>query len=1080
MESFKNAASRKVDWGIAGALGAVAALVYFLGKASYVYPGESARLTAVWAGLDVAKFEAHPLMAAFAKLLGGGNLLAPVCGVIATVCVYHLVNFFVRERIGGEFMSKFADAAGRIAGATAAGIFLFTPAVTEAATHLEPRMFSATWTLLTAALLIVMARAPRGLNALMPAAVGVMLGLGMIESPSMLLLAPFFVLAVAVIRRKQERRPYGASAAVVFFTILAFFAVAPHATGDFTEYLRASWTTMRGYWSTPGWLFVAAFSTLPFFTSLVSSNKAYNKDNGLMEWTFHLSMSVASVLAVATPMSPSSQMARFAVLPVLTSAFAAIVVGYLAAYWWLLIKASVRDFEQPEGNSGDKPAAAPVSAGKQIAYVALPTLGLVWFFAVVLNLFAFEPDRGAFADYTAERIVADLGSRHWLVTDGMLDDHIRLAAARKGADVRLICLQRDLDDDYLRRLSDQVAADGVGGARAADLQLSLALGVLPFVQDWFATDPEAAKDVAVFGAPDLWYSAGMKAVPELLFFGADPAREPDWKDWAEFDKVLSAPKGWGSYRLYRVENPVDRMRLNMRRHMGLVATDRGVFLQDEGRADEAFAMYELVLDAIDADNVSALFNEFEMSRQGMPKAVAKKNEIERKLKTIVDDADRRYRLWSLGNYYGYIRSPEVFIRLGFTWARSGRPGEALNHIRRAIDLIPSDKRSTMANLLAALYANDNNRVKGREAYEQILQGDALNHDALIGMMRIELMDGNYEKAIGYLERASEADKTGPRADMEKAMLALMKGDLVASRAQLAKIIEAEEGNLQAWSLMAAVTMQQCDAAKDPAVKKTFAKELEEKILPTMEKQSRGPFDYYVLTTRAFILMRKNAESREAARENREAARAALVNAAKARPDVAATQDLVLGLDISLNDPASAEKHAREVLRKNRRAPLANYVMGSLELQKGNLQTAETYLRRSVDTPKPVAVALNDLAEVLRRGKKYDEAEAFARKATATDARLYVAWETLGTIIVEAGKDLDEAEECIRKACEYSKVKGREEDVRMLISLARVQLKKGDKLSGKSTLGKVKGREEDLANLSEFERKEYEELLNSAR
>ena len=68
------------------------------------------------------------------------------------------------------------------------------------------------------------------------------------------------------------------------------------------------------------------------------------------------------------------------------------------------------------------------------------------------------------------------------------------------------------------------------------------------------------------------------------------------------------------------------------------------------------------------------------------------------LKAIVDDTNRRYRLWALGNYYGYIRSPEIFIRLGFTWARSGRPGEALSQIRRAIDFIPTDNRRTVLNM----------------------------------------------------------------------------------------------------------------------------------------------------------------------------------------------------------------------------------------------------------------------------------------------------------------------------------------------------------------------------------------------
>jgi hypothetical protein len=56
--------------------------------------------------------------------------------------------------------------------------------------------------------------------------------------------------------------------------------------------------------------------------------------------------------------------------------------------------------------------------------------------------------------------------------------------------------------------------------------------------------------------------------------------------------------------------------------------------------------------------VCALFNEFEMARAGIKCAVVKKIEIERKLKAIVDDPKRRYALWSLSRYYGYIRNPD--------------------------------------------------------------------------------------------------------------------------------------------------------------------------------------------------------------------------------------------------------------------------------------------------------------------------------------------------------------------------------------------------------------------------------------
>ena len=44
------------------------------------------------------------------------------------------------------------------------------------------------------------------------------------------------------------------------------------------------------------------------------------------------------------------------------------------------------------------------------------------------------------------------------------------------------------------------------------------------------------------------------------------------------------------------------------------------------------------------------------------------------------------------------------------------------------------------------------------------------------------------------------------------------------------------------------------------------KEIEEKILPKMEKLAKDPFDYYLQTTRAFVLMRKGEDKRREARD----------------------------------------------------------------------------------------------------------------------------------------------------------------------------------------------------------------------
>lgn len=1052
---------------IALALAASAALFFAFSSADYVHHGVSARLTALWSGYDVSALKPYPVMAMFAK--GFIADIGWVSGAIAVFFLYVVFVRFLRRRIGQDDFAGEAIAATRIGGIFAAVVFACTPAVREAATRVEPRLFDFTWALLTFGFIIAYAHLPRYAAWLFVVLGAVAAGCGVADSPLSLAMLPLMIMAVWDVASTRLRRPYGVVGAFLMIYIVALFIYTPSAVGSTAEYLPAMKAMVAGYFE-GRWLLVLVFSTVPFLVAVFACSAAFRRQRDLAARLLHLALTFVAILAVATPLSPSALMETIGVLPVATSSFVALTAGYLAAYWWVQIKAQ-SPAEETLREEGDV-AGSAASRGRLLGFAAGGILLAFVAVASLLNVFAFDRDSGRFAAEIARRIVDEMGERTWLVTDGSLDDDLILAARRAGGrELNLISLARDNDKAYIERLRELVIEKGVGGERNSELVLSLSLGILPFVQDWFSTDADIASQAAVFGAPDLWYSARVTPVPEMLLFGADPERKADWSRWMEFEELLSAPKGWGSYLLSHQTNPAERRRLELRRYMGLVANNRAVWLQDRGQNDEAFELYDLVLETIDRDNICALINELEMARTCYPKALNKKRELEDRFKAIVDNKNRRYSLWRLGTYYGYIRTPEMFIRMGYNWARSGRPGEALEQVRRAIDFVQTDNRYALLNMMAALYAAEDERGKSRETYEEVLSQDADNHDALIGMMRLELLEGDSAKAAEYLERATKVNGDDPRGTMEMAMLHLMRNNLAEAKKTVRKLTDANHGDMQAWSMLAMITIQEIDAAKDEAAAKKLSLELKNEILATMEKQARSPTDYYLQTTRAFVLLREGAEKRRAARD-------AFVAAARERPNIEAASDMVLGLDISLDDKEQAEIHAREVLRRNRKAPLANYVMGSLALQRGQFAEAEAFLRRSVAARKPPVLALNDLAEVLRRRKSFAEAELNARKAVESDPRLYVAWETLGAILLDAKGDLDEAEKCVLKAVELSKGKdGKEADVRMLVSLARVQLARGDTMRGKTTLRKVQSR---IKELSDYERDEFEELRKSAR
>ena len=433
MAGFKNADNRRIDWLIALALGGVAALLYFCTMALCAYPGEGAHLMTLWKGLDSAAVNVHPLMAVFARLFGCSNILGPLCGIVSVLALYHLTSFFIRERIGGELLSQYADPMGRLAGIVAAVVFMTTPAVQQSFVHLSSFSFDAAWALVTATFLIPYARAGKGSGWIYPILVGVFAGLGFADSPLFGLLAPLYFGGVWAVSGKRGGKPYGAAFGFLLVAIVTLFVYAPSASGNFTEHMRAHWNEAKAWLSQCG---------IPDFG-------AYNRESGLSQWIYHVAMSFVTILALATPLSPSTLMRPYGLLPVVPCALAAFTAAYLVTYWWLLAMAKVRKNESID----EVPVAMK---GRTLALAVLPVLSLVMFITILLNLFSFDGSRGDFADRTAEKLLADLGDRTWFITDGLLDDHLRLAAAKSGKELNLVCLQRDLDELYLGDLALQI------------------------------------------------------------------------------------------------------------------------------------------------------------------------------------------------------------------------------------------------------------------------------------------------------------------------------------------------------------------------------------------------------------------------------------------------------------------------------------------------------------------------------------------------------------------------------------------------------------------------------------------------
>ncbi|MDD4102186.1 MAG: tetratricopeptide repeat protein, partial [Kiritimatiellae bacterium] len=763
----------------------------------------------------------------------------------------------------------------------------------------------------------------------------------------------------------------------------------------------------------------------------------------------HFTLSLLVVLGLTNvPVSPWGILRPSGRLPVCSYAMIAMSAGYLFAYWYLLLKV-----KRPK--RGHDVAVFTKQAGDWLGLILAYPLAAIVGLAAIINVFECRGGRGDFADRCASEILDRMDGRTWFVTDGTLDAHLLIMAKTRGQELNLLCLQYDMSPFYLKTISKLIEEKQLFDTENMQrMKSTLDLGILPFIQDWFAMDREIEKKVAVFGVPDFWYTAGITPVSEYLFFTGSRNIE-EYKDktlfadhmefWKEMDSVLAAKK-------HRIDDPTMRHKAHMRRHMGFVANNLGVLLEDLGKDEEAYTVYTYVRNVVDPDNISALFNRFEMARRGVAAASASKEAIERELKDFIGNLKRKYPLWSLSRYYGYVRSPEMFARLGWGWALSGQTGAALAGVTRAINLLPSDQQAGAMQAMAAIYALTDDRMKTAAVYQDIIKSDPNNRSAMLGLARLAVQEGAIGTAKQWLEKAAKTEDPRGIMGVEWAVIHLMNNDLPRARMALQEITDLQPKNLQAWAMLAMVQLQQEEL-----------EEIEKVLLPKMESIAGTVDNYFIQITRAQLNMRKGKNFQRPARE-------AFIRASMLRPDIPGVKDMILQLDIAMNDREAAELHARQVLRANRKHALANYVMGSLRLQEGSYGESEDFLRRSVDV-SPSAAALNDLAEVLRRIRRFEDAEKQARAAIDKNADLYVAWETLASILVESGGNLDEAEKAIRKSIELYA-----DDLRAQITLGRILIKKGEIEQARVIARTVRNRQNEL---SRFDQGELTKLINES-
>ena len=1037
---------------------ALAAIVYLLTLSNGVFPGPSSDFIAIYPGVEPMIAPAHPIWGTIVGAIGrvgasnvalSLNLFSLVMGVLCVGMVYRLVSGLLLSVIDPEKVnSRLAVIACSIGGLVASFALAFSIPFWMVSTRLYYQVFDFFILLALTNLFIVYMRKE---NVWLLCLFALLYGICIVETFA---LVPFaFLFAFIAFRSWVQKGEVhtGRLFGVAFFGLLGlcFYLLVAR------DFCMTQDMSLRGYedfWqvvtrmvkdqvsifrhSIPqiGWLLIILLIILPWLASLAIARRALNHGREWSLTAFHVALTAIAVTVLSNaPWSPWALLRSTGVIPVMQYGLVATIAGYLAAYWFLLITNKRSIGTRPEEVLNRR-------VGIWTGYAVGGILIAVIFVVAIINSFEANGHRGDFVDKCAEKILDNMGERTWLVTDGVFDNHLRVAAARRGKTLNLIAMQKNSDKIYLRRLKKMIDADKEFAAmNKVRLRNSADLGVFTFVQDWIAADPSALDRMAFMNWPDLIISSGRVVVPNgFCFIGAkdlDSVKDikilEKYGDfWKQMEKIVAKSR--------TVRDPVADYRSRVRRQIAFVANNAGVLLEDLGRDEEAYQVY-LIARSLDSENISALLNIVEMLHRKTDSGfhAADRDTVEKALKDFVSNMKGRYPIWSLSRSFGYVRVPTLFTQLGWQWALSGQPGMALAGMERAasISTTPAGRMRARENMAEILF-QQNEDEKSESIYAEILGADPKNQRALLSMSRLETKRGSFDKARDWLVRARAAGVDNATLAIQSAALDLAASKPQEARVKLTEVTELQPNNLQAWAMLAVAMMQTKDLD-----------DVEKRILPKMEAIAGTPDNYIVQVTRGQFYYEHGSETFPQAR-------IAFERAAALRPNMTTLMEWVLRLDFVMNDKTAAEDHARKLLIQNRSNGFANYIMGSLMLERGRKAEAEDYLRRSVGESRSPA-ALNDLAELLCQMGNYEEAEKQARAAIDYAPDLYVAWDTLGGVLTKT-KRYAEAEEAYKKSLELFK-----DDMRVYLNYAQLLRLKGNLVKARELVQKVQARRSEL-------------------
>lgn len=672
------------------------------------------------------------------------------------------------------------------------------------------------------------------------------------------------------------------------------------------------------------------------------------------KWRISLLIGAAYVAAnlVNAPKTVWAVARDGASLPVLPELALALACGMLVAY-------GLRLATEPEEEPGDSQA----HAGRGLAgWGGAALLLILALHAVDLNYAHADGRRARFADTVAQAVLGCDDGVRCLVTDGMLDLNLLIAARASGRELMIVpagetgYADRGEERAPMRRL--QVVAQSRGAEAACPSAL---------VEQWLRAHPEDCRQVAVVGAPALLRRAGLTGLPNGMVYSAAPAVAA-----AELD-ALNAKNLALWTRLVSVvsDDPEDlpllrRIRTTVRTHVSRLANDMAALYERRAREDVAEGFCVMALE-LDKQNASAALNRFAWRVFRSPSG-SQGSDVHGMLAPFASATPRQ------GAYEAFTQQVQ-------------RYGEVLDYpadqlMPRLFKLLPPGDRFSESELQVL----DTWLTSGRSrAPVALAPGDVVDRMGL------------------QIAASGRMIDEGRDPDLWWALSLLLQGQGLEAEAIVGRLVRNHPNDLRAFSLLVELLHR-----------RGAHQAVSESLLPAMRAIVLGKENPFVLMAQGCVCMHMEpARLKEA--------RVCLLRALDLNPRLLVAKDWLMEVDARLGDGAKTESDARLVLGLDRTHAGANAALGRLCAAQGRYAEAETHFRTSL-ARAPSAEVLCWLSELYRTQRRFDEAERQARLAVRLSPCLVSAWADLSEALTAGGRR-DEAAETQSCAQRLSQSKG---------------------------------------------------------